>query len=188
MCARRLSTQTELDQLRALLIACGQVEQGLHDALERAGQQDAAKPLTASFHEATAHAAEAFYSLAYKELNSQLSSLAPPRIDAPAALRRLQQRLATISHLPSLSALVKLPEGFSLHALYPEQYVLAAGQWLAYHDGEHARGAVVVGIRSIGTTLAAVVATVLRAGGWQVAVAHRPSARPSLRTDGRSRR
>lgn len=91
--------------------------------------------------------------------------------------------LAAIDHLPSLSAAVKVPEGFSLHTVYPEQYVMAAGRWLADHDGEQARGAVVVGIRSIGTTLAAVVATVLRAGGWQVqSLTVRPQGHPYART------
>ena len=173
----------DLDQLRTLLIACGQVEQGAHDALERQGGQDEAAPLIRIFHEATALAAEAFYSLAQRNLGS----LPPPLVDAPAALWRLHQRLSSIQDLPTLTAVVKVPEGFSFHAVYPEQYALAAGQWLADHSGERAQGtapsAVVVGIRSIGSTLAAVVATVLRAGGWPVqSLTVRPQGHPYARS------
>ncbi len=172
----------DLDRLRTLVIACGQVEQGADDALEREGFQDETAPLIEIFHEATALAAEAFYSLA----QPSLGSLPPPLVDAPAALRRLQQRLGSIGELPALTAVVKVPEGFSLHAVYPEQYMLAAGQWLADHKERRAQGqgpgAVVVGIRSIGSTLAAVVATVLRAGGWQVqSLTVRPRGHPYAR-------
>ena len=180
---RVLEHPTDLNQLRALLIACGQVEQGSHDALERAGQQEEARHLIARLHEATAHAAEAFYSQAHSELHSQQNSLPPSLVTAAEALRQLQGCLAGIACLPNLIAAVKLPEGFSLHAMYPEQYAVAAGQWLANHDGQQTQGAVVVGIRSIGTTLAAVVATVLRAGGWQVqSLTVRPHGHPYART------
>lgn len=69
----------DLGRLRALLIACGQVEQGVHDALERDGPHAKAKQLIASLHAATAYAAEAFYSLVYKELSLRLSILPAPR-------------------------------------------------------------------------------------------------------------
>jgi hypothetical protein len=168
----------DLDQLRALLIACGQVEQGAHDVLERVRQPCEYELLTRLFHQATAYAAAAFYGLAHKELG-----LLPPLLDASAALRELLQCLDSMDHLPGLVAAVKLPEGFNLHALYPEQYAVAAGRWLADHDNERTRGAVVAGIRSIGTTLAAVVATVLRAGGWQVqSFTVRPQGHPYART------
>jgi hypothetical protein len=165
VCVRQaLEHPEDLDQLRSLLIACGQVEQGAHDALAHMRQRDGYEPLSRLFHQATAHAAEAFYSLAQKELER----LPPPIVDAAEALRLLLQCLGSIDDLGDLIATVKLPEGFNLHAMYPEQYAVAAGRWLADHRDQRARGAVVVGIRSIGTTLAAVVATVLRAGGWQV--------------------
>lgn len=169
----------DLDQMRALLVVCGQVEQGAHDALVRMGRQDEAVPLVKQMHAATAHAAEAFYSLAHKVLDS----LPPPLVDAPAALRQLLQCLDLIGHPPHLPTAVKLPEGFSFHALFPEQYAAAAGQWLADHAGQQPTSAVVLGIRSIGTTLAAVVATVLRAGGWQVqSLTVRPHGHPYART------
>ncbi|MFN8466567.1 MAG: hypothetical protein U0X20_13500 [Caldilineaceae bacterium] len=180
--ARQASAHPDdLDRLRALLIACGQVEQGVHDAVEHARQPGESEALARLFHQATAHAAAAFYSLAHKELGL----LPPPLVDAPRALGRLLQCLDSIDSLPDLVAAVKLPEGFNLHALYPEQYAVAAGQWLADHDDKRTRGAVVVGIRSIGTTLAAVVASVLRAGGWQVqSFTVRPQGHPYARTVG----
>jgi hypothetical protein len=166
----------DLDGLRALLIACGQVEQAAHDALIPAAggpatgdsEQDAgAQRIIAALHGATAHAADAFYSLAFR----QSEPLPPPIVAAPSALASLVRCLEDVEKLPEGRVTVKLPEGFSFHALYPEQYAVAAGRWLA---DQHAAGAplarptLVVGIRSIGTTLAAVVTTVLRAAGVQV--------------------
>jgi hypothetical protein len=169
-----------LDRLRALLIACGQVEQGVHDTLVQAIPAGEAEPLIAAFRRATGHAAEAFYSLAY----AQAVPLPLPGADAPAALNQMLQRLEGMANLPNIVVAVKLPEGFSFHAMYPEQYAVAAGQWLAEHTADrHTHAAVVVGIRSIGTTLAAVVATVLRAAGWQVhSFTVRPNGHPFART------
>ena len=173
----------DLDLLRSLLIACGQVEQGSHDALERGLAPAEAAPLITVFHQATAHAAAAFYSVAYR----QPTPLPLPGVDAPAALRHLLKCLESLADqpnipVPNIPVTVKLPEGFSFHAMYPEQYAVAAGQWLADHEAQRTQGAVVVGIRSIGTTLAAVVATVLRAAGWQVhSLTVRPNGHPYAR-------
>lgn len=175
---RSLAAPHDLDLLRALLIACGQVEQAAHDALEQELPPLAAPPLVARFQAATAHAAAAFYALAHEEPGA----LPPPVIAAPAALRHLRRALDALQDAPDLAVTVKLPEGFSLHALYPEQYVAAAGQWLAEHAAQREQGAVVVGVRSIGTTLAAVVATVLRAAGWPVqSFTVRPGGHPFAR-------
>jgi len=153
-----------LDTLRGLLIACGQVEQAAHDALEGCLPADEAALWIAGFHAATAHAAAAFYTLAH----CQPVSLPAPRTGAQDALRDLIDTLHRLGGAPDLPVTVKLPEGFSFHALYPEQYLAAAGRWLADHEGEQRRAAVVVGVRSIGAALAAVVSTVLRAAGWPV--------------------
>jgi hypothetical protein len=176
---RSLAAPRDLDLLRSLLIACGQVEQAAHDALADQLPPPAAAPLVARWHAVTAHAAEAFYVLAY----CQPLALPPPVIAAPAALARLRQLLHALQDAPDLAVTVKLPEGFNLHALYPEQYLVAAGQWLAEHAAGREQGAIVVGIRSIGTTLAAVVATVLRAAGWQVqSFTVRPGGHPFARS------
>jgi hypothetical protein len=168
----------DIDRLRHLLIACGQVEQGLHDALPAGLPAGEAQRHGAAMHQATAHAAAAFYSRAYR----QALALPQPVVGMAAALEGLQQSLDRLRNAPDLTVTVKLPEGFSFHALYPEQYLLAAGQWLADHQAQRAQSATVVGIRSIGTTLAAVVGSVLRADGWQVhSFTVRPSGQPFAR-------
>jgi hypothetical protein len=167
-----------LDSLRTLLILCGQVEQGAHDTLVQALPAHEATRLIMRFHQATAHAAEAFYSVAC----SQPVALPLPVVDTTTALRRLLDTLDALYNTPDLSLTIKLPEGFSLYALYPEQYLIAAAQWLAEHSQQQACGALVVGIRSIGTTLAAVVSAVLRAQGWQVqSLTVRPTGHPYTR-------
>jgi hypothetical protein len=159
-----LRHQHNLDVLRTLLIVCGQVEQGAHDRLVQALPLDEAKLLITHFHRATTHAAEAFYSMAYQ----QPIALPPPVVDTDTALCNLLHTLDNLPNLPDVTLMIKLPEGFSIYALYPEQYLVAAARWLAQHSLQRSEGAVVVGIRSIGTTLAALVSTALRAGGWQV--------------------
>src|SRR5207248_4140661 len=77
---------------------------------------------------------------------------------------------------------VKIPEGFAFYALYPEQYCLAALHWLADHKTASPRRAAVVGIRSIGTTLSAVVSAALGAAGWEVQrLTVRPTGHPYSR-------
>jgi hypothetical protein len=60
---------------------------------------------------------------------------------------------------------IKTPEGFAFYEVYPEQYVNAAREFL---KAKGAGSYVVVGIRSIGTSLSAAVAEVLRMGGADV--------------------
>ncbi len=58
-----------------------------------------------------------------------------------------------------------VPEGFAYYSLHPEMYVRAAER---FFHAEHPRCAGVVGIRSIGTTLSAVVAARLEEFGVEV--------------------
>ncbi|MFN2473466.1 MAG: hypothetical protein ABR588_06055 [Sphingomicrobium sp.] len=76
--------------------------------------------------------------------------------------------LAVPSHLPSTIE-VKLPEGFAFYALYPEAYALAARRLRLSGPP------LVIGLRSIGTGLAAMVAAAL---GVQSAVTLRPEGDP----------
>lgn len=70
---------------------------------------------------------------------------------------------------------VKLPEGFAFYGLYPESYADAARQW---SEGK-AGSVLVVGLRSIGTTLSAVVARQLRSQGFSVRrITVRPDGHP----------
>ncbi len=78
--------------------------------------------------------------------------------------------------LPPGRVEVSEPEGFAFYALYPETYAEAARRFLR---AERPGSAVVVGVRSIGTTLSAVVAAELLASGVQVSrVTVRPRGHP----------
>jgi hypothetical protein len=68
---------------------------------------------------------------------------------------------------------VRVPEGFAFYALYPEQYRDAA---LRFFTGERPDACVVVGIRSIGSTLSRVVADALPCPTWRFTV--RPHGHP----------
>jgi hypothetical protein len=59
---------------------------------------------------------------------------------------------------PDLALRLKLPEGYAFYALYPESYALAARRSGLGHETR------IVGIRSIGTSLAAIVAAALGTG------------------------
>src|SRR4051812_13328725 len=145
LCARVNDAQANdrnLALLRTLLILCGQVEQGSHDTLPQRLQGSEAAPLITKFHQATAHAAEAFYSLAHL----QGVPLPPSIVKSSTALHHLAEVLESLHDAPDLPLIVKVPEGFNLYALYPEQYLLAAAQWLEDHRSQRAQGAVVVGI------------------------------------------
>jgi hypothetical protein len=79
-----------------------------------------------------------------------------------AAAARLAELLAL--DLPG-EIEVRVPEGYAFYALYPETYLAAAERW--HHDLVAEAGGplpplVVLGIRSIGTSLAAAVAATLR--------------------------
>jgi hypothetical protein len=86
------------------------------------------------------------------------------------------EHLGQLDCSPDVVLNVKVPEGFEFYALYPEQYCASAVRWAAEHRFVQARRAVVVGIRSIGTTLSVLVTAALDANDWQ---AHRFTIRPS---------
>src|SRR5215210_5874786 len=89
----------------------------------------------------------------------------------PAEARRwLEQSAATLAYLqlqqlPS-SVEVTIPEGYAYYAVYPEMYLEAARR---FHYIHIPRTAVCLGLRSIGTSLSAVVAGTLEELGCTVA-------------------
>ncbi len=87
----------------------------------------------------------------------------------PAGLRAAIQALP----IPDVSLDVRYPEGFAHYALYPEAYWSAARCLAPRPD------ALVIGLRSIGTTLAATVAAALGTG---TAVTVRPVGHPFQRS------
>ncbi|MEA2573056.1 MAG: hypothetical protein QOH93_354 [Chloroflexia bacterium] len=169
----RSSAADMLQQLRAALILTGQLEQAACDALD--GQEY--QGYNSRLHEATAHVAQAFY-YTWAEQNGHKCG----GIDPAESLSRSLSQLGEETAQPDRRVTVKMPEGFAFYTLYPEQYCAAALRWLADHHSIKNKTAVVVGVRSIGTTLAAVVATTLRAHGWKVAsLTVRPTGHPFQR-------
>jgi hypothetical protein len=154
----RISDRHDLASLRAALIACGQLEQLVWDA------NGADEALRLGACRATDHAAAAFYAVWSVE-----NSLAPPvgwRI--ADEMRLMRSHLMRLAVARNTVGTLKLPEGFAFYAVYPEQYCAAAVASLpglgAGQGMKH-----VIGLRSIGTTLSAAVAVVLRAAN----IAHR---------------
>lgn len=99
----------------------------------------------------------------------------------PAARECLLTSLAcAAAHLDSAEVAFRLPEGMAWYALYPDSYASTAKRWAAANRG---RRASVIGLRSIGTSLSAVVAQQLRRSGQPVTgrMTLRPSGHPFRR-------
>jgi hypothetical protein len=160
--ARLAVEQLDLDSARDLLIAAGQFEQAIADYGENQPPAKAAQQLTDC-------AAALFY--------ATYSSLGVMAHEQPA--RQSAKNILHVTRWPDADLTVKVPEGFAFYALFPEQYVIAALKW----QRQRQRGTVlVIGLRSIGTTLSAVVATTLSACGWEVQrITVRPSGDPFQR-------
>jgi hypothetical protein len=159
-----------LDPARQLLVRVGQLEQALEDTAP-------GHPATASVRSATDLAGAAFV--------SDWDVLSGSRAHAnggPDAIDRLADLLHDVRSAPSLSVRVKVPEGFAFYTLYPEQYCVAASRWCDENATAAAAGVrrvLVAGVRSIGTSLSAVVAAVLTARGFDaVRVTVRPTGHP----------
>src|SRR6478735_1599240 len=154
--ARELLYKTQdlpdLASLRATLIGCGQLEQLVWDS------ENVPEALRRCASEATDHAAAAWY-----------ATWSPHQPRAPRVSWSVERELGSLRLLlnqlgaaGAATGVLKTPEGFAFYALYPEQYAAAA---IAHMNGHRqARGVRhVLGLRSIGTTLSAAVAVVLRA-------------------------
>lgn len=156
-----------LDLLRRALIEAGQAEQAAEDCgacadLLRRELRAATDALSETFLAAWAGdpGADALAMRAMKtvgEIDAQVHSMALP------------------------SVRVKLPEGFAFYSLFPEQYIASARAWSAA-QGARGGSVLVVGIRSIGTTLSAVVRAALNRDGWDVRrMTVRPAGHPFAR-------
>lgn len=152
----------DTDALRALLIEAGEMEQAARDGLPDL-------PATVLLQTVTDRAADAFH--------SRWTGTG----DVPAALAAMGRALESVDLPEAAHLTVKVPEGFAFYALYPEQYVVAARRWAEEH--RESAPTLVVGIRSIGTTLSAIVAATLRAAGREVRrLTVRPTGHPFDRT------
>ncbi len=164
--ACRTTAAAELDGVRRLVIEAGCLEQAVADAHEEGALAAGA---TACAEAATDAAAELFI--------AALRALAgrPPEATANAQ-HRLEDALQALAACGRLPITVRTPEGFAYYTLFPEQYCVAARAWSADHAADPDRQVVVAGIRSIGTTLSAVVRAALAAEGWD---ARRLTVRPT---------
>ena len=154
--ARGLRARTEvqplpdLEEARRWLIALGQVEQAVLDSSLGCGEQSTA---------ATKAAADVFLAARAGSVGS--ASLR----NSAGRLRIALQRLYW--SLDERELVVRIPEGLAWYALYPDSYAQTAEDWCRRFDRAGADVSV-VGLRSIGTTLAAVVAQALRWRGLDV--------------------
>ncbi len=147
---RRVAAARTLADWREALIAAGQLEQGAHDALAPDGPASAHPDLQLS-HRLTAACARAFV--------GHWRGGSEPDGDARALAGQAVASSATPIRL-------KLPEGYAYYALAPDDYCAATCAWL---EQERPGSRVfVLGLRSIGTSLAAAVGATLAAHGLEV--------------------
>ena len=143
--------------LAGLLIEAGELEQAALD--ERYGREgrDEQSPLAEALASLTRRLAQALLG----SFRSRGTSL-------------LDRRTVEIPVLPDVLA-VSVPEGYALYGLYPETYLRAAEELRRSWPGVLR----VLGIRSIGTSLAAAVAA---AGQAELTASVRPGGHPFART------
>lgn len=155
---RTVETARELAALRraaaaadaaGVLVRLGELEQAAVDALHP--REDGWTAVDEAFRRAARRVAAAF--------------LAAERgVPSPAPLRAALAALdAHAGRLPP-RLVVRPPEGYAHYALDPRGYVRAAERYRAAVGAARAARAVVIGVRSIGTSLSAVVAAVVGAG------------------------
>jgi hypothetical protein len=156
-----------LDSARALLIQAGQLEQALADGFDSDAHARSTISIVKNISDL---AAASFYSIwAARQTCSPPPLIAPTHDTIRAELRGLSGNAVSTLR-------VKVPEGFEFYALYPEQYCASALHWAAEHSWANSKRVAAIGIRSIGTSLSALVAATLRAAGWR---AHRFTVRPT---------
>ena len=151
-----------LDDLRAFLIHAGQLEQAADDAA------DVDRSVSDALLALTDHAARAFVAHPHAGLEG-------PSGDLARGIAGARSLVSDLLRIPTTHWTVKTPEGYAFYALYPEQYAHAARRWARDHPD--AGLTLVVGLRSIGTSLSAVVAQALQRLGH-------PATRLTLRPAG----
>ena len=170
--ADALTQSSAHDEVTALLIETGEIESAVVDRL--APERDGCHPLAAGLRLASLAAGRLF-------IASWRSS-----DDVPAALHALRTAFKRIPQesLPGLAAR-RVSEGYAYYALHPETYSVAARR---FWRSAKPSSAVCIGIRSIGTSLSAVVAATLAESGVPVRLLSvRPRGHPfarQLRLDG----
>jgi hypothetical protein len=156
-----------VDDLRSFLIEAGQLEQAASDGLT---DTNASRRFVSAAGRLTDGVAALFCRRWLDGTDRRNLSITP----IAEALSSLHDILSAEAELADMEVTVKIPEGFAFYSLYPEQYCAAALAWGRRHSGREE--VVVVGIRSIGTTLSAVVKETLLLKGWK---ANRITVRPA---------
>jgi hypothetical protein len=146
------------DDARNLVILAGQLEQGLADCTASLATLDTLRNQSCRITDLAALVFQSAWIAA-----SENSAAPVLRLDA---MQQLTAIFSELSFPANLSLSIKIPEGFAFYALFPEQYSAAAARWANEHSATSERNVVIVGIRSIGTTLSAVVSAALKARGW----------------------
>jgi hypothetical protein len=169
---RVLSTErNSLDALRILLVQAGQLEQALGDFISNLARSGVREIEAENFsRRITDEIAKIFC----EHFNGNSS-------DAAHSLAALRNEICHFTFQNDFVLTVKIPEGFAFYALFPEQYILSAANWMKKNSA--AKKMLVVGLRSIGTSLSAVVSETLRASGLEtIRVTVRPRGNPFERT------
>src|SRR6185436_14004915 len=130
------------DQGRALLIQAGQFEQGVYDFSEQTPRR---LPDLSAAMKLTDAAARALFG------NNEPTS-------------DMLKHLEALERVGEVTLRIKIPEGYEFYALFPEQYFETARKWAK--ESAPTGKVLVIGIRSIGTSLSAVVCEALK--GQQV--------------------
>ncbi len=141
------------DRVVRLLLALGELEAGVADSLH--AEADAPHPFTAALR----HASVAAGHLLWHAWHGQHEALSAWAARVRGALAALEA--ATLPR----PVVTSVPEGYAYYGLFPETYLCAAVRCVRALRMERA---VCVGIRSIGTSLSAVVSAALEELGVEV--------------------
>jgi hypothetical protein len=153
-----------ISDARDLVVDVGDFETAVADAQHPT--DDGCGELGSTLRRASVAIASSFVAL----LDGDLETARASRATAVRLLAPLEA-----AHLPA-ALRRRVPEGFARYCLFPEQYRAAALRLAAEREP---LAAVVVGLRSIGTALSAVVAATLRSRGIDVdSVTLRPHGHP----------
>jgi hypothetical protein len=153
-----------LEELRSLVILVGQFEQAVADAETDSAFKRRLLSVTMDLTDCLAR----FF--CRKFISGESS------IKEGALLEALESIAKILANAPSSgneTVTVKVPEGYAFYALYPEQYCVTTLNWA--RKNTNCNEALVIGLRSIGTSLSAVVKETLNALGWK---ARRITVRP----------
>jgi hypothetical protein len=167
--AQLCQDEPSLDDVRELLVQAGQLEQAVLDALPAQLGPEEAQQWIERCQSFTDGVAKVYYG---KWLETQHGTA----FEGILLLLHLYLKDIETWPLPDVKLRIKLPEGFAFYTLFPEAYAASALRWMDEHAAEKACKIAVIGVRSIGTSLSALMKVALQSKGWD---AHRLTVRPT---------